>query len=76
MSFIAIFFILRWLLRELQKPESEPDRFELYLAQHGPPWLKRLLKHPLYADEAAIIAVLIAASGFYICVWLIDLLMG
>lgn len=76
LAVILLVFSFRLLWSDLNRPESEPDPFEVFLDRHAPPWLRRFYKCPLYPDEAAIVAVLVAATTFGLFVWLIDLVFG
>lgn len=71
-----LFFSLRLLWSDLNRPESEPDPFQLFIDRHGPPWLRRIFEYPLYPDEVVIISVLIAAATFGAFKWLIDFVFG
>lgn len=75
-SVILLFFWLQWQRSDLNRPESEPDPFEVFLDRHGPPWLRRIFEYPLYPDEVVIVAVLVAAATFGLIVWLTDLVFG
>lgn len=76
LAILLLYFSFRVLWSDLNRPESEPDPFEVFLDRHAPPWLQRIYQYPLYADEVVIISVLIAIASFGAFKWLVDFVFG